>query len=235
MAAALTTPGDPALQRYFRQWVTVCTVIAPQVGDYYLQVRTNIGSGRASATRMADPREDADASGTGLNRFSVRVDTPGDQEAVSVAGFERLGLYVNVPSGRTTFLLARVGSAAAGSTLRVELFDLGDAQAPATLTLVRPPAAGGTWPARCVALGEPRGSPIAPVELAHCELTGVSSASGFDGKLQQVAIELPSDYRCVDDDPTDCWFRVAIDYPSSVFDTTTWSASLEGDPVRLIR
>ena len=235
MTAALTTPGDPALQRYFRQWVTVCTVIAPQVGDYYLQVRTNIGAGRASSMRMTDPREDADATGTGLNRFSVRVNTPGDQEAVSVAGVERLGLYVNVPAGRTTFLLARVGSAAAGSTLRVELFDLGDAQAPAILALLRPPLAAGTWPARCMALGEPRGSPLAPADLPNCELTGVSSASGFNGKIQHVAIELPADYRCVDNDPTDCWFRIAVDYPSSVFDTTTWTASLEGDPVRLIQ
>ena len=53
--------------------------------------------------------------------------------------------------------------------------------------------------------------------------------------VQRIDVTIPTDYGCVDDDPTDCWYRVAIDYGADTRDTTTWSASIEGDPVRLVR
>jgi len=234
-ALASTSPADRPLQRVFRQWVTVCTIGAPSVGDYYLQVRTNLPLGAATAARVADPREDPSATGSGINRLAVRVNAPGDQSAVSVAGLERLQAYVNLSGVSASFLLARVGSVAAGSTLRVELFDIGDAAEPATLRLVRPPDATGTWSGRCRAVGDVRGSPAVPVELPGCALPGASAGAGFNGMVQRFDVDIPPDYACADGDPASCWFRVAVDYRSAVSDTTTWGATLEGDPVRLVR
>jgi hypothetical protein len=59
--------------------------------------------------------------------------------------------------------------------------------------------------------------------------------SGFNGATQVIEVPLSRDYACADDVPSDCWFSVDIDYPGGARDTTTWTASLQGDPVRLVR
>ena len=58
---------------------------------------------------------------------------------------------------------------------------------------------------------------------------------------------IPPDYTCTEVkpspsppntlEPRGCWFRVKITFPSgsSVTDQTTWQATLEGDPVRLVK
>ncbi len=235
VALTASTRAARALQRVFRQWVTVCTVRAPQVGDYYLQVRTNVLAGSATAARMTDPREDSGASGGGLNRFAIRVDSPGDEEAVTLSAVERMAVYANLAGGATTFLLARVPSASAGSTLRVELFDIGDAVGTTSLRLLPPPAASGRWVDSCSAAGDVRGSVRDPVPLAGCRLGGIGAETGFNGRVQRIDVTIPGDYRCRDDTPTDCWFRVEINYAGLAYDTTTWTAILEGDPVRLVR
>ena len=236
LVAKLTSPlaRDRPLQRVFRQWVTLCTITAPEVGDYFIQVRSTVTPGTATQSRMSDARPDRDATGSGQNRFALRVDTPGSEDAIMVSAIERLSVFTNVSSGSASFLLARVPSTSAGSTLRIDLFDIGDAFAPVRLRLVRPPDARGSWPATCWALGVARGSPSSPQPLDDCTLGGVSSASGFDGVTQRIDVEIPTDYACDDGDPSHCWFRVAIDYGVDARDTTTWSASIEGDPVRLV-
>jgi hypothetical protein len=234
-ALTSTAANDQQLQRVFRQWITLCTITAPEVGDYLLQVRTNIGFGTATPARMADPSEDGNLLGVGQNRFAIRVSSPGAQASVVVSALERMPLFTNASGAHTTFLLARVPTFAAGSSLRVEFFDLGDAQAPVQV-LVRPPAgARGLGALSCWALGDVRGSPSAPLALPTCSLEGVSVNSGFNGVTQAMEISIPRDYACADDVPTDCWFTVDINYPTAARDTTTWTAVLQGDPVRLVR
>ena len=53
-----------------------------------------------------------------------------DPDSVTVSGLERMAVFANMPGRVTSFLLARVSSASAGATLRVTLFDVGDALAP---------------------------------------------------------------------------------------------------------
>ena len=54
------------------------------------------------------------------------------------------------------------------------------------------------------------------------------------GHLQ---VPIPDDYTCNDTDPLGCWTRLRFTYPAgtTVSDTTTWSAFMLGDPVRLIQ
>jgi hypothetical protein len=40
----------------------------------------------------------------------------------------------------------------------------------------------------------------------------------------------PADYTCA----ANCWWKVRYNYPGETTDTTTWSAYIEGNPVRLI-
>jgi len=227
--------GDRPLQRVFRQWITLCTITSPQVGDYFLQVRTNVSAGSATPARMADPAEDPNLVGVGQNRFAVRVTAAGTQDNVIVSALERMPVFTNASGAHTTFLLARVPSVAAGSSLRVEFFDVGDAQSPVQVALRAPAAARGLGSLACWALGDVRGSPTAPLSLPTCSLDGVSVNSGFNGATQVIEVPISRDYACADDVPTDCWFSVDIDYPGGARDTTTWTASLQGDPVRLVR
>ena len=72
--------------------------------------------------------------------------------------------------------------------------------------------------------------------LPACSLSNVSSGAGYNGKLVQVTVPIPAGYSCTISDPQGCWIRLRFTYPAgtTVNDTTTWSAKLEGDPVRLI-
>ena len=46
---------------------------------------------------------------------------------------------------------------------------------------------------------------------------------------------IPSNYTCNFTSTGGCWFRLKVNFGSgSVSDTTTWTAYVSGDPVRLI-
>jgi hypothetical protein len=70
--------------------------------------------------------------------------------------------------------------------------------------------------------------------LSACSFT--ASSNTHQGKWQEVTIPIPANYSCDDRDPSACWFRLEYDYKSKSIptDVTTWAASLEGDPVRLV-
>lgn len=52
----------------------------------------------------------------------------------------------------------------------------------------------------------------------------------FDNEHLQIRIAIPNDYTC----STDCWWTIKVSYPGGANDTTTWSARIEGNPVRLV-
>jgi hypothetical protein len=88
------------------------------------------------------------------------------------------------------------------------------------------------------------------VSFTNCKATGVTvatlptcsfsvttgSPSAFDGRSQYVSIPIPTTYSCVDTDYTKCWVRLKYVYGSgsAPTDVTSWEASIEGDPVRLV-
>lgn len=222
--------------RNFRQWVDLpCSVNSPEVGrDYYLIVRTNIPAG-AVDSRILDPAQDASTGGNGHNRFGIRVEVSGGSSSdVAISALERMPIYANLKSGTTNFYLARVNSGNAGAVLTVTFFDTGDASGAGSIA-VRDPR-GGT-PSGCRATGEVRTSPTGDFNSSTCTLSNVRNSNGYNGKLQRVEVPIPDDYRCDDTDPADCWYRLNFTYPAGVTanDTTTWSASLDGDPVRLVK
>jgi hypothetical protein len=48
-------------------------------------------------------------------------------------------------------------------------------------------------------------------------------------------VPVPADYDCNYSSTGGCWFRLNVTFPgSTVTDITTWSASIEGDPVRIV-
>jgi hypothetical protein len=64
----------------------------------------------------------------------------------------------------------------------------------------------------------------------------ISVNGTYDGKWEKISVPIPSSYSCNDTSPTGCWVRLEFYYGSASKpqDTTSWTASIEGDPVRLV-
>jgi hypothetical protein len=201
----------------FRRWVDLCTVPGVvQPGTYAIQVRTN-GLG-------------ADGEG-GHNRFALRAFGSGasDMDAIAVAGFNKMAMYGNTPSGTSRFYLAKVPSGARSQMLNVRLFDIGDGATAGSWVQVIPPAEVGGEFAGCVGSGPAIGSGGLP----GCR---ISVNGTYNGKWEEISVPIPADYSCADSSPTGCWVRLEFFYGagSTPQDTTSWTASIEGDPVRLV-
>jgi Flp pilus assembly protein TadG len=223
-----TTPRptyNATIANGFRRWTTLCTISPPAgstsvpLGDYLIQVKTN---GLSSALNTAQAG----------NRFSIRAygAVSGDKENISVAGRERMSVFSNKPSNLVDYHLARVPSAAAGQTLKVRLFDVGDSNTSGTIYVLKPADAAGPAFTNCTGI---RGS-AAAVTLANCSLP--VSMSTHQGKWQTISVPIPATYSCADSDNTKCWVKLKYDYGggSNPYDIATWTASVEGDPVRLV-
>lgn len=233
-AALLATApqaGAPGVfASYFRQWYAICTVANPQVGTYFVQVQT--------ARRLAGT---ATPFGGGANRWALRASLGGNptSSAVRIYGYGRMGIYANSTAANTTFYLARVLPGSRGRTLVLTFFDVGDAAQPGTITVLPPtdanvgPTFGGCrhTPPPGPATGPPWGTFVNTAP--GCSITNVHSGT-YNGQWIQVRIPIPDTYTCDYADPYGCWTRVNFAYPAAVSDTTTWSAQMTGDPVRII-
>ncbi len=226
-------PGAPdPFVKYFRQWYTICTIPNPVVGTYFVQVKTG-----TKADGSAAP------VGGGANRFAIRASLNGNLATSSahVYGWGRMGIYANYPGANTTFNLARVMPGAPGRALLVNFFDVGDASQPGTLTVAPPSDSNvGTAFSGCTYTAPPGNSTGPPWGTfsntrSNCSITGVQ-APLFNGQWITYRVPIPDSYTCNFNDPNGCWVKVNFQFPqlSSVQDTTTWSAQIQGDPVRLV-
>lgn len=231
--ANYTTPTGVYVRANFRRWVTVCTVPAGSVvtGDYVVQVRSNH---QAAAPTAYDPLV---ATG-GHNRLSLRAGfNPGtgipNGANVSLYANGKLPIYVNAGNNATpTFYLARITPSAAGRTLHLEFFDIGDVSGGTTNMQVLPPSEYAATFAGCTYQRDNAAATAAPT----CSQTGMASGQ-YNGRLVTVTVPIPSDYTCNVADPAGCWVRVQLSFSAGAQpqDTTTWSANVDGDPVRLVQ
>ena len=203
---------DKALAEVFHRWAPLCTVgaIAVQPGDYSIQIKT-VGGG-------------------GQNRFGLRAQLSSGNQNVSIFAAGKESLFNNVTAGTSTFHLVRLGSGAAAHNLTLRFFDIGDASAAVTATVLQPDTsslAAGVPFTGCVGAG-PVSGPI-----AGCAITTTSATNG--GKWQSITIPIPASYTCNDDhNQAACWVKIRTSTTSGQSDTTTWTAGLDGDPVRIV-
>jgi Flp pilus assembly protein TadG len=232
---------NDSLAQVFHQWVNFCTFTPTVAGDYYLQARTNVAlsgtsdgvGGYGGNTDVFTQTDDDDSvHGNGNNRFSLRIKgTAAVQGAVSVAGWQNMSIYANYSGAAPTFNLVRVIPAAQTKTLNIHFFDVGDADNPGTITVLPPSESSSTLPAftGCTGAGVTNGA-----LGTGCSLSNVTSSS-YNGKLQTISVPIPSTYSCNATLAGGCWVRLKMQFSGGVSDTTTWSASIDGDPVRLIK
>ena len=127
--------------------------------------------------------------------------------------------------------LARIMNPHAGHRLRVELFDIGDvADSTTTIELLQPNGASGSWACATTKLSGGGQVPIGN----DCTLSGIDRA-GWNGAAARFVVDIPPDYSCTATLETDCWMKVRIAFGSDAVatDTSTWSATIDGDPIRL--
>lgn len=234
------TAYSQTIARVFHQWVDLCTFTPTRPGDYYLQIRTNVRlGGTVSATTGAYRGANADRvytqvgddpteGGNGSNRFSVRA-VSSVPTAVSVSSWGDMPIFANSDQATPVFNLIRVLPGAAGKNLIFKFFDAGDAASDGTLTVLRPTEATGAELTGC------RGEGFYTGPLASCQVTGIRNENGWNGQAETIVVPIPADYGCNWQSAGGCWFRVQVNFGSgSVTDQTTWSASVSGDPVRLL-
>ncbi len=202
-----------------------------------MQVRTNVKANGSAAP-----------AGDGHNRFAMRASINGSLSttAVSIYAQSNMSIYANAQSASTTFYLARVLPGAAGRTLTITFFDTGDASSAGTLRVV-PPADGTVAGSALSSFSNcsytpPPGNSTGPPwgtwtnTASDCSVGNVSSANGWNGQVVQWRVPIPTGYSCDYTDPTKCWITLSDSFPgASVQDTTTWSASLDGNPVRIVQ
>lgn len=216
-----TTPRstyDAAVAGSFRRWSTLCTIPNAQPGDYLIQVNTN-GLGF----------DDEYAS----NHFSMRAYSTSDttaKDVVSISGRGKMSVFTNADGATSSFQLARVPSAAAGQSLVVRLFDIGDSDNGTTTLTVRPPKEFGTTATYtgCTASG--------PTTTMSSTCSFNATRTSHQGRWQEVVIPIPSTYTCDDTLRSKCWARLTMSFSAGgvPHDVTSWQANIIGDPVRLV-
>ena len=217
----------------------ICSVNSPVQGTYFLQVQTG-----KKIDGTAAP------NGGGSNRYSIRVGARLELHAsngLHVYGNQKMGAYANATGANTQFFLTRMLPGEAGKTLVLNFYDTGDASQAGTLAVL--PPADSNVTRRCVrelpVHRNPRATPPARPGArfsntsSGCKITGVSNTGtpNYNGQWVTWEIPIPGTYTCNSADPLGCWTRLRFIYPvgTSVSDTTTWSAYILGEPVRLIQ
>ncbi|MBC2932798.1 pilus assembly protein TadG-related protein [Nocardioides sp. zg-1228] len=241
-AARTGASPNENLTKVFRQWVPFCTFVPSVAGDYYLQVRTNValntsspdgqGGYQGNMTIFTQTGDNTSVKGDGANRYAIRAHATGAPAgSISVSAYERMPIYANATGAATTFNLVRVIPAAASKTLVFSFFDVGEGASGGTMKVVPPSDSnmGSNIPG-CVGTGKVNAS------LVNCKISGISSAAGWNGRSQDIRVPIPANYTCTTSSPGGCWFRVEVSFGAGkpVNDSTTWTASIDGEPVRLI-
>ena len=242
------------VKNYFHRWATVCTIPAANVvlGDYVIQVKTNAdpsGLTAAGGTFQTWPSGGGTASltnsGAGYNRYAMRTgfgtssgpngNAP-DGTGVSLSATKNLPIYANAGSDTTPqFYLARITpTAGSGRTLSLNFYDIGDVGSGSVNVAVLAPSDSnysGGFPV-CT---YHRDNALTEVTASGCTIPTMTTAI-YNGRLTTMTIPIPANYTCDFASNTGCWIKVGMTYTSGAApnDTTTWSATLAGDPVRLV-
>ncbi|MCZ6566965.1 MAG: hypothetical protein O6923_01515, partial [Actinobacteria bacterium] len=115
--------------------------------------------------------------------------------------------------------------------LVIELFDPGDAKGNHSVEIIDP--SGSNPPCTWLANQDKGGGNGQDAGTATSCVIGTSKSGGggkFNNWTPTIWITLPIDYTCA----ADCWWKVRYNYPGETTDTTTWSAYIDGNPLRLV-
>ncbi|MFM7509849.1 MAG: pilus assembly protein TadG-related protein [Actinomycetota bacterium] len=234
-STGLVNPSDGVISfaEAFRRFTTFCSIPAGsvQTGTYIIQVRTNALSSAPTVANSGVTTE-------GHNRMAFRTGfgTSGLNEVsganVTLAALGRLPIYANSTGADTQFYMARVRPYDAGRTLRIHLYDMGEASQAGALQILPPTEFASTFSGCAITRDD--GAAL-NVSTSICQLNNVSSSS-YNGRLITIDVPIPPNYTCNEASASGCWIRIKAQYPAgaNVTDATTWSAAILGNPIRIV-
>jgi hypothetical protein len=188
---------------YRNQWAQLCSLTNPPPGLYVLRIWSTGNLG-------------------GTNQYSVRATTSGGGDA-RVYGVNDISIFTN-QAGVSTLNLAEVIEDHAGKTLEVDLYDPGEDDANAFMTVKMPD--GST--AQCVWEAFNESGTSQGGDSGACRIQTSDGTSFFNGEHLRIQIDIPDTYTCA----ATCWWTMEIEN-SEPHDRTTWAARVIGNPVRL--
>lgn len=234
-------------------WRTLCVINNPVAGAVYaLEVGTHGTGGNASnnyALRAIGTGADASLNPLDNNYPNYPV---GASQQPNLAAFGNMAMYNNLVAGTANFYLAKVPGRYAGRTLDIELYDPGEGSG-VTVQLNTPSGIqqGCTYKSeRLVNFsggynndGGSINSATALTTIGSGNDCSFATSGRFNGNVVTIKVPIPVGYTCNENINTTwwssspstagCWWSVSFN-SSGAHDNTTWSASIEGDPIRLI-
>jgi hypothetical protein len=217
---------DCTSDAYHNQWWTLTTVTSP--ATYRLTVTT---------TNQANINEQTSTSGE--NMWSLRAVTSDPTKKARVYGLGKMVIYANVANGTTLFYMARIEAVHAGKTLVIQLFDPGDAAGNSTIEILKPTSTGYSpatfsYTADANAAGSKSGTNVTSLR------TTISGTAQYNNSWVTLTIPLPKTYTAPlpPGEPAGTqggWWKIRYSFDNTTTDTTTWEASIRGNPVHLVQ
>jgi hypothetical protein len=216
-------------------WVDLCTVTMAANDIYLINVRTTTNASTNSAGR----------NGYALEACLTSSCTTGAQPSIHAR--ERMVLYNNINTGDATFYIAEVAPQYAGKTLVLEMFDPGESSGDAWVypmmpSTTQPGPVVNASPGQCEFESTRSGYPQAGQTNngGFCSFQSAASGALYNGHWVTMRIRIPDTYTCTlgtnpVTTPGSCWWGIRYSFSGSgsPTDTTTWRASIEGNPLQL--
>ena len=210
---------------YHNKWWTLATVTTP--GTYRLQVTTT------NAVNVNDQK------GTSAeNMWALRAVSTDPTYKAYVYGLGKMVIYANVANGTTLFYLGRIEAVHAGKTMVIQLFDPGDASGNSSIEVLKPTSSGYTpatfsYTADSTATGSKSGTNVTSLR------TTISGTGQYNNSWVTLTIPLPKTYTAPlpPGEPAGTlggWWKIRYSFDNITTDTTTWQASIRGNPVHLV-
>lgn len=128
--------------------------------------------------------------------------------------------------------------------MKLDFFDIGDAGGSGSIKVVPPADATANGSSisqfsNCKYAAPPQ-NPSGPPwgtytsTASDCSVSGITNLS-YNGQWVEFLVPIPNGYTCDATDPFKCWIKIHFSFSNGVHDVTSWKASLDGNPVRLVK
>ena len=208
------------------RWALFCTIpAAAESGRYIIKVESLIGElDSDAANTFAVLARRASLGDTCDSRTS-----PGCPRVFSK---EWMSIYARADSPQSEFFLAEIADVHEGKIFRIILFDAGEGGN--RISILDPEGVAVTFEWETFDGADSGVGTFVDVSgTSPLVLPGRASSSKFNERFIEILIPLPSDFAAAYPSG-ERWWKVFYDYNTNPTDRTTWSASIIGDPVRLI-
>ena len=155
-----------------------------------------------------------------------------------VFGLGKMVIYANVTAGTTLFYLARIDAIHAGKTMVIELFDPGDAAGNSQIEILKPTTMGYvastfSYTADATAAGSKSGTIVSSLK------TTIGGAGQYNNSWVTLTVPFSKTYTAPlpASEPAGTqggWWKIRYSFDNITTDTTTWQASIRGNPVHLV-